>query len=98
MATTTDLSGLHKKIAAATSVKHEVMKQALPIFIANTPKHSGNARRNTRLDGQDVIQAAYGYASRLDAGSSNQAPRGMTEPTIKEIKKIVQSVIKKVVK
>jgi hypothetical protein len=98
MAAVTDLSGFKRKIAELNKVKHEVMKQALPIFIANTPKRSGNARRSTKLDSKDVIQAQYNYASKLDAGSSKQSPQGMTKPTIKEIQKIVSSVTKKVVK
>jgi len=92
----TDLSGFNKKIAALRSMKHEVMKQALPTFIKNTPKRSGNARRSTRLDSKDVIQANYGYAKKLDDGASRQSPEGMVKPTVKEIKKIVDSITKKI--
>lgn len=49
-------------------------------FVKNTPKRSGNARRNTKLK-KDTIVADYAYAKRLDEGWSGQAPRGMTEPT-----------------
>lgn len=55
-----------------------------------TPVRTGNARRNTRLSG-DEIQANYPYAGRLDAGSSSQAPDGMTKPT----EKFIQEYIKK---
>jgi hypothetical protein len=46
-----------------------------------TPKATGNARSKTRTQ-QNVIKADYAYAGRLDEGSSRQAPRGMSEPTI----------------
>jgi response regulator of citrate/malate metabolism len=98
MATKIDQSGFAKKMKALASVPHEVMKQALTVFVANTPKRSGNARRSTRLDNQDVIQAQYNYASKLDAGSSKQSPQGMTKPTIKEIQKLIKSTTAKVVK
>lgn len=45
-----------------------------------TPIRSGNARRSTRLAGNE-IQARYAYAEALDQGASRQAPRGMSEPT-----------------
>lgn len=49
-------------------------------FIKNTPKRSGNARRQTRLDDTKIV-ADYAYSQRLDEGYSKQSPRGMTEPT-----------------
>lgn len=60
---------------------HEAHKE----FIRQTPKRSGNARRNTILQ-KTTIVANYPYAEQLDAGSSKQNPQGMTEPTEKWIR------------
>lgn len=49
-------------------------------FISLTPVKTGNARRNTNLNSQQIIEASYPYAERLDQGWSKQAPRGMTKP------------------
>lgn len=64
--------------------------EAYDYFRRATPVRSGNARRSTRLQG-DEIQADYPYAQRLDDGYSPQAPRGMTAPT----EKFIQEYIKK---
>lgn len=68
----------------------KMAKEAFEYFRSITPVNTGNARRNTRLSG-DEIQANYPYAGRLDAGSSRQAPDGMTKPT----EKFIQEYIKK---
>lgn len=48
-----------------------------------TPIRSGNARRQTSLQGRDEIVANYPYAKRLEKDSwSRQAPNGMSQPTI----------------
>lgn len=49
-------------------------------FKALTPVDTGRARRNTRLVGNDTIEANYPYAVPLDQGHSRQAPQGMTKP------------------
>lgn len=60
-----------------------------------TPVKTGNARRRTRLQGSK-IKANYQYAVPLDNGWSKQAPRGMSEPTERYIKKrIARSVLRK---
>lgn len=61
-------------------------------FVKETPIDTGNARRSTKLKGNE-IQANYDYSIKLEKQAhSRQAPRGMSEPTIdylrKEIKKI----------
>lgn len=68
----------------------KMAKEAFNYFKDITPIRSGNARRNTRLQG-DEIQAQYPYAGRLDTGYSPQAPQGMTKPT----EKFIQEYIKK---
>lgn len=50
-------------------------------FKSVTPKRTGNARSKTRIKDKK-IEANYAYAGRLDEGWSNQAPKGMTEPTL----------------
>ena len=58
-----------------------------------TPKRSGNARNRTVLK-QGNIEANYPYAVRLDKGWSRQAPRGMVQPTIEYMSKLVNQVMK----
>lgn len=57
-------------------------------FVKNTPIRSGNARRKTRKSG-NRIDADYPYAQRLEEGWSNQAPKGMTQPTIEAVREYV---------
>lgn len=64
--------------------------EAFKHFRDITPIKTGNARRKTKLNG-DEIQANYAYAGKLDSGSSSQAPDGMTKPT----EKFIQEYIKK---
>jgi hypothetical protein len=68
--------------------EQKVTNYAYRTFVKNTPIRSGNARRKTRLQG-NTIDAAYPYAQRLEEGYSKQAPKGMTEPTIDEVRKYV---------
>lgn len=58
-----------------------------------TPIVTGNARKNTKLAGEK-ISAQYPYAQRLDQGYSNQAPNGMSAPTIEYIKKYIDKYSK----
>lgn len=60
-------------------------------------KTRGNAKRSTTLNG-NKIQANYPYANVLDQGrgfrdgqmrGSDQAPKGMTEPAIEELRRYV---------
>jgi len=62
----------------------KLAKEAYNYFVSITPIDSGNARRNTSLQG-DEIHASYPYAKRLDQGWSKQAAQGMTKPTEKYI-------------
>lgn len=63
-------------------------------FVKSTPIKTGNARRNTRLVGNE-IQANYSYATKLDEGSSRQAPDGMTAPTEKFIQDRTAQILKR---
>jgi len=67
-------------------------------FVDITPKKTGNAKRSTKLNGNN-INADYAYANVLDKGrhmtnrgmrGSEQAPIGMTEPTIEHVRDYVK--------
>lgn len=58
-------------------------------FVLKTPIRSGNARDRTALK-NNVIEANYPYAQRLDEGYSRQSPKGMTEPTIKHVQQYIK--------
>lgn len=75
-----------------------IAKEAYTKFVDVTPVKSGNAKRSTKLQGNS-INADYAYANVLDKGrhmtrrglrGSDQAPKGMTEPTIKHIRDYVR--------
>jgi hypothetical protein len=71
-------------------------REAYDYFRGITPiarVNGGNARRSTRLQG-DEIQADYPYAQRLDDGYSPQAPKGMTKPTEKFIQEYIRKQAK----
>ncbi len=56
-------------------------KEGFKYFRGVTPIRTGNARRNT-FRNKNEIEANYPYARRLDEGYSPQARDGMTKPTI----------------
>lgn len=67
-------------LANARKLRETLPRETLEVWIKNTPRDTGNARRRTRLTG-NTIKADYPYAVPLDKGSSKQAPRGMDKPT-----------------
>lgn len=69
-------------------------KAAHTEFVKNTPVLTGNARRNTNLQGS-AINANYNYAGKLDRGFSRKAPRGMTKPTMEFIRSYVKKQLGK---
>lgn len=77
-------------------------QEAYKFFKNVTPIKTGNARRNTKLKGK-TIEAGYEYASVLDKGrhmtrrgmrGSDQAPQGMTKPTVDFIKQRVKQIVR----
>jgi hypothetical protein len=62
-------------------------------FVNTTPIRSGNARRNTKLQGNE-IKANYPYAKKLDEGYSPQAPNGMTKPVEQFMKRRINQILK----
>jgi hypothetical protein len=71
-----------------------VPKEAIVEFKLLTPVRSGNARRNTTLQG-NTIKANYPYAQRLDEGYSKQAPKGMTKPWEQWLQKHLDKIMKR---
>lgn len=71
----------------------KIPQEAYKVFHDNTPKRSGNARRNTKLK-KSTIVANYPYAKRLDEGYSKQYPEGMTKPTEEFIKKRLKKILR----
>jgi hypothetical protein len=82
---TGDIARIKRQLAA-------VPKQAHQEFVALTPIRSGNARRNTSLQG-DTIRANYPYAQRLDEGYSRQAPKGITLPWEQWFRKRIKQIM-----
>ena len=69
-------------------------KLAFKEFVKNTPVRKGNARKNTKLQGNTIV-ANYPYARRLDEGYSKQSPDGMTKPTEEYVKNTVDKMMRK---
>lgn len=72
----------------STVSDRNITEVAYKAFVKYTPERSGNARRNTKKSG-NAIDANYAYAQRLEEGWSSKAPKGMTEPTIKDVRDYV---------
>jgi len=86
---------MERKLTALSNVVPGLMPGAYQYFRNETPVKTGNARSNTTLVG-NVIYANYPYAAVLDAGrgyrngqmrGSEQAPYGMSAPTINLVMK-----------
>jgi hypothetical protein len=83
---TVNTKSFSRMIALAEKATQQIQVDAFKYFRSITPIRSGNARRRTRLSG-DTIVGDYPYGARLDQGWSNQAPDGMTQPTVDYIEK-----------
>ena len=82
-------------MTAVKKVADDLPAQAYEQFVKETPKRSGNARNNTRLE-QNKIIADYPYSQRLDEGYSKKAPKGMVEPTEQWIQQEVDRRLKRI--
>ena len=87
-----------KNVLSSSLAKIQRQLDALPQeaykeFVKETPIKSGNARRNTKLKG-DEIQANYPYAKRLDEGYSKQSPDGMVKPTEAFLRKRMKQILR----
>jgi len=79
-------------LANARKLRERLPKETLDEWIKNTPRKTGNARRQTRL-AQNTIKADYPYDVPLDDGSSKQAPRGMDKPTWEWLQRRVKQLL-----
>jgi hypothetical protein len=82
--------------------EEELADFAFRKFRLYTPKRTGRAFRNTKLR-RNEIQTDYDYARVLDEGrgfrdgqmrGSVQAPKGMTEPTVKDLLTYIEKISK----
>lgn len=87
-------SNIAKAMDDYSKIASTVAKKTYTYFKEQTPIRTGNARRNTRLKHQ-TIEANYNYASKLDEGYSQQAPEGMTGPSIDYMEKTFNEEVKK---
>jgi len=85
------------ELLALTEIHAEAAQAAYAVFVASTPKLTGNARRHTSLKKgiAPAIEADYPYASALDEGSSPKSPQGMSEPAIKEFDASISKQVRK---
>jgi hypothetical protein len=92
----------NRKMRALKGTKKNVMQQAFAFFKSITPIATGFARKNTRLINNNIV-ANYPYASILDKGrhmtrrglrGSEQAPDGMSQPTIAKFGEWVRKFIR----
>lgn len=89
-----NLTQFNRQIKAAKLALNDLPEFAEKEMRANTPIRSGNARRNTNLQGNTVV-ADYAYAQRLEDNYSPQTQgRGIIAPTEKEIQKEVDRRLK----
>lgn len=73
------------KILGTLNSRH-LAQYAHKRFVKYTPVRTGNARRSTMLRG-NTIEADYPYAKRLEDNYSKQTKgKGISEPTIQDVK------------
>jgi hypothetical protein len=82
---------LDRRLAQVNRFLEELPRTAHEKFRSVTPIDTGNARNSTELRGNEIV-GNYEYASRLQDGSSSQAPNGMRDPTIEDIRRRLNSL------
>ena len=90
---TKDITKLFKQLGGVPDSVHE---DAFHFLRKETPIRSGNARRKTKKESGLRIGSRYPYAQKLDEGSSRQAPKGFTDPTIDRMEQLVDKEIRKI--
>jgi len=85
------MSNISKRLnkVLKTLDENNITKVAFKKFVEVTPVDKGYARQHTKKQGNEII-ADYAYATRLENGYSNQAPKGMSEPTIEYIRDYIE--------
>ena len=86
-----NLSGVMKDIENAVKrVINDYENTVYKTARANTPVLTGNARRNWKKSKDSTgfaVENRVPYIERLDRGYSKKKPKGMTGPTLDEIKR-----------
>ena len=85
----------NKRMKKLSQLPDVLLDAALPITKENTPIKSGYARANTKKQTNKIL-SDYGYAGSLNKGSSKQAPRGFTAPTIEQLEKEANKFVRKI--
>lgn len=89
-----NLTEFNKQIEQARSAFDDLPEFAEKTMKANTPVRTGNARRNTNLQGNSVV-ADYPYSQRLEDNYSPQTRgQGIIAPTEREIQREVDRRLK----
>jgi len=89
-----DLTSFNKQMDQAKKAVADLPEFAEDVMKAYTPKNTGNARRNTSLQGSSVV-ADYPYAQRLEDNWSPQTDGlGILGPTERAIQKEVDRRLK----
>lgn len=87
-------NNIDRRLARIERDLANVPKRAHNYFVDKTPKQTGNAKSKTYLRRGDTISAEYDYAVPLDNGRSDQAPFGMSKPTVEHIKGLIKSILR----
>jgi len=93
MSVTFNVNSLKSTVKSIQKKLNKLPSEAYTEFVKDTPIRTGNARRKTTLNGNQ-INANYPYAQRLDDGYSPQSPDGMTKPTLAFVKKRLKQIMK----
>jgi len=103
-----DKSQLNLKIKNLQKIVDQSMPAIYTEYVKNTPIapfNGGNARHNTSLKNRNTVEADYPYAFVLDAGrgfrdgqmrGSEQAPEGMTKPTVEFARDLIIKTAKQI--
>jgi hypothetical protein len=82
---------LDRRLAQVNRFLQELPRTAHEKFRSVTPIDTGNARNSTELRGNEIV-GNYDYSVRLQEGWSKQAPEGMRDPTIEDIRRRFQDL------
>lgn len=89
-----DLTQFNKQMNQALHALDDLPEFAEKTMKSNTPIRSGNARRNTNLQG-NTVTANYPYAERLENNWSPQTRgQGIIDPTERAIQREVDQRLK----
>lgn len=95
-------STINQKLKSVQKELAKLPQEAYKTFKDITPIKTGNAKRRTKLVNGEVV-ADYKYAEVLDKGrhmtsrgmrGSEQAPEGMSKPTMKFIKQRIRQIVR----